>query len=96
MIEKYNKEKQKSSFAALLLITVIFFTSLLIALILDIPISRITTNFNYNVIIILITMELFTNLIIETNNYMKELADEYEWIKYVDLENAFCKILVNN
>ena len=31
-----------------------------------------------------------TNLIIETNNYMKEVADEYEWIKYVDLENAFC------
>ena len=62
----HNKENHKSSFPSLLLITVIFFTSSLIALFLNIPISRITTNFNYSVIIILITMELFTNLIIET------------------------------
>ena len=28
-------------------------------------------------------------LIIETNNYLKELSTEYTWIKYVDLEDAF-------
>ena len=30
--------------------------------------------------------------IIETNGYLKELAEDYSWIKYVDLEDAFSDV----
>ena len=57
----------------MLLIAVAFFASAIMSLICGIPISRITGNFNYSVVVILITMELFTNLVVETG-VMQRLA----------------------
>ena len=36
-----------------------------------------------------VTSGHITSLITETNQYLKELSTEYDWIKYVDLEHAF-------
>ncbi len=60
---KYNIKK---SLPSMLLIAAVFVISTLTSLIMGIPVSEITSNFNYSVIVILIIMELFTNLIVET------------------------------
>lgn len=62
----FLKENIKKSLPGMLLIAAIFFASAIVSLFLGIPISKITGNFNYSVIVILITMELFTNLVVET------------------------------
>ena len=62
----FVKENIKKSLPGMLLIAAIFFASAIVSLFLGIPISKITGNFNYSVIVILITMELFTNLVVET------------------------------
>ena len=51
---------------SMLLIGLVFVISSIVSLMGGIPLSRITSNFNYSVIVILITMELFTNLVVET------------------------------
>ncbi len=60
----------KTNFAkelpAMLLIGLIFVIASIASLIGGIPLSNITSSFNYSVIVILITMELFTNLVVET------------------------------
>lgn len=50
----------------MLLIAVVFVMSTVASLLMNIPVSEITRNFNFSVIVILIVMELFTNLIVET------------------------------
>ena len=62
----FIKENIKKSLPGVLLIAIVFFASAIISLCLGIPVSTITGNFNYSVIMILITMELFTNLVVET------------------------------
>jgi Na+/H+ antiporter NhaD/arsenite permease-like protein len=60
-------EKQKrDSPVSFLLITIIFVLATVIALAMRIPIKRVMTGYSYNVLVILIAMELFTNLIIST------------------------------
>lgn len=56
----------KSNLPSLLLIAIVFVVSSIFSLAIKVPISTITKDFNYSVIIILIVMELFTNLIVET------------------------------
>lgn len=60
------KHNIKKSLPSMLLIAAVFVISTLTSLIMRIPVSEITGNFNYSVIVILIVMELFTNLIVET------------------------------
>lgn len=58
-------EPLKRNFS-LILIATLFFAGALIALGCRIPVSRITHGYSYNVLVIMIFMELFTNLITET------------------------------
>jgi len=58
-------EPLKKNFS-LFLIATLFFAGALIALVCRIPVSRIMHGYSYNVLVILIFMELFTNLIAET------------------------------
>ena len=58
-------ERVKKSSAALL-IAVLFAAASAAALISHIPIQDIMENYSFNVLVILISMELFTNLIAET------------------------------
>lgn len=51
---------------SLLLITIMFSAGCLLAWMCGIPVSGITKGYSYNVLVILIVMELFTNLIAET------------------------------
>ncbi len=67
---KYNIKK---SLPSMLLIAAVFVISTIASLVMKIPVSEITGNFNYSVIVILIVMELFTNLIVETG-IMQSLA----------------------
>lgn len=60
------KHNIKNSLPSMLLIAAVFVISTFASLIMRIPVSEITSNFNYSVIVILIVMELFTNLIVET------------------------------
>ena len=60
------KDNIKKSLPSMILIAVVFVFSTIVSLIMKIPVSEITDNFNYSVIVILIVMELFTNLIVET------------------------------
>lgn len=60
---KYNIKK---SLPSMLLIAAVFVISTIASLVMKIPVSEITGNFNYSVIVILIVMELFTCLIVET------------------------------
>lgn len=55
-----------SSSASLILIAIIFVIGTVMALLNHIPIKNIMENYSYDVLIILIVMELFTNLIAET------------------------------
>ncbi len=56
----------KKTLPSMLLIAIIFISSTVMSLILKIPVTMVMKNFNYSVIIILIVMEMFTNLIVET------------------------------
>ncbi len=60
------KHNIKKSLPSMLLIAAVFVISTIASLVMKIPVSEITGNFNYSVIVILIIMELFTNLIVET------------------------------
>lgn len=52
--------------ASLLLIAVMFAAGACIALAVDLPVKKVMENYSYDVLVILIVMELFTNLIAET------------------------------
>ncbi|MBQ6686894.1 MAG: citrate transporter [Bacilli bacterium] len=62
----YIKQNIKNSVPSMLLIAIVFVLSTIASLVMGIPVSEITQKFNYSVIVILIIMELFTNLIVET------------------------------
>lgn len=57
---------KKNNIGSFLLITLIYVFSVLIALLTNVSIQNVMNNYQYNVLIILITMELFTNLILST------------------------------
>lgn len=69
-----NNEKTKSnpllkrlgSCASLLLIAIMFIVGTILAVSTGIPIKGVMSNYSYDVLVILIVMELFTNLIAET------------------------------
>ncbi len=67
---------------ALILISVMFLLGSLVAISMDIPVKAIMSNYSYDVLVILIIMELFTNLIAETG-VMQLLA-----IKMADLSKG--------
>lgn len=52
--------------ASLLLITLMFVIGSVMAILFDIPVKSVMSNYSYDVLVILIAMELFTNLIAET------------------------------
>lgn len=52
--------------ASLLLIAVMFVFGSIVALLLNVPVKSVMSNYSYDVLVILIVMELFTNLIAET------------------------------
>ena len=58
-------EKLKKS-GSLILIAAMFVIGSAVALIFNIPIKSVMSNYSYDVLVILIVMELFTNLIAET------------------------------
>lgn len=58
--------KKLSSSASLILIAIMFIAGSVLSLCFDIPIKNIMENYSYDVLVILIVMELFTNLIAET------------------------------
>lgn len=55
-----------SNSASLILIAVMFIAGSILSLCFDIPIKSVMGNYSYDVLVILIVMELFTNLIAET------------------------------
>lgn len=57
---------QIGSSASLILIAVLFIAGSTLSLCFDIPVKRVMENYSYDVLVILIIMELFTNLIAET------------------------------
>lgn len=57
---------KKNNIGSFLLITLIYVFSVLLALFTDVSIKDVMNNYQYNVLIILIVMELFTNLISST------------------------------
>ncbi len=67
-----SKKNEKSLFkkvknnASLLLIAIMFIVGTALAIGTGIPIKRVMSNYSYDVLVILIVMELFTNLIAET------------------------------
>ena len=65
--------KTNSALPSMLLIAGIFLLAAVISLSLGIPITQVMKDYNYSVIVILIVMELFTNLIVETG-IMQSLA----------------------
>ena len=52
--------------ASLLLIAAMFVLGNIVALLLNVPVKSVMSNYSYDVLVILIIMELFTNLIAET------------------------------
>ena len=52
--------------ASLILIAIMFIVGTVLAISLGIPIKSVMSNYSYDVLVILIVMELFTNLIAET------------------------------
>ncbi len=59
--------------ALLILIAAMFVFGSVVALLLDIPVKSVMNNYSYDVLVILVVMELFTNLITETG-IMQHLA----------------------
>lgn len=52
--------------ASLILIAIMFIAGSVMALFFDVPVKNVMNNYSYDVLVILIVMELFTNLIAET------------------------------
>lgn len=52
--------------ASLILIAIMFIAGSVVALFFDVPVKNVMNNYSYDVLVILIVMELFTNLIAET------------------------------
>lgn len=52
--------------ASLILIATMFVVGSIVALLLNVSVKSVMSNYSYNVLVILIVMELFTNLIVET------------------------------
>lgn len=61
-----TKCNSKSNLPSMLLIAIVFIASAALSLILKIPITKVMQDFNFSVIVIVIVMEMFTNLIVET------------------------------
>lgn len=55
-----------SKSAGLILIAVMFVAATILSIALDIPVKSVMKNYSYDILAILIVMELFTNLIVET------------------------------
>ncbi len=71
-----NKGNIRNKFgksASLILIAAMFVFGSVLALLLDIPVKSVMNNYSYDVLVILVVMELFTNLITETG-IMQHLA----------------------
>ncbi len=73
MLCKGRKAKTKGTFfanlsksASLILIMAMFVAGSIVAFVFDIPVKNVMSGYSYDVLVILITMELFTNLIAET------------------------------
>ena len=64
--EKFNVLGKLSSSASLILIAVMFIAGSVLSLCFDIPVKSVMGSYSYDVLVILIVMELFTNLIAET------------------------------
>ncbi len=66
----YNKDHnildKLGKSASLVLIAIMFVVGTIIALFFDVPIKNVMSNYSYDVLVILVIMELFTNLIAET------------------------------
>ena len=60
------KENISKSLPSMVLIFAVFAISMTASLMMGVPLSAITADFNYSVLVILIVMELFTNLVAET------------------------------
>lgn len=52
--------------ASLILIAIMFVAGSVVALLFDVPVKNVMSNYSYDVLVILVVMELFTNLIAET------------------------------
>lgn len=64
--KKFTLLGKLSSSASLILIAVMFIVGSVLSLCFNIPVKNIMGNYSYDVLVILIVMELFTNLIAET------------------------------
>ena len=64
--KKFTLLDKLSSSASLILIAVMFIAGSVLSLCFNIPVKNIMGNYSYDVLVILIVMELFTNLIAET------------------------------
>ena len=71
--DRFQTERKKCFFfekikknGSLILIAAMFVIGSAVALLFSIPIKNVTSNYSYDVLVILIVMELFTNLIAET------------------------------
>jgi len=74
---------------SMLLIAVIFTLSTAASLAMGIPVSRIMGSFNYSVLIILIVMELFTGIVVETG-IMQYLATKLAVVSKGDKRLCMC------
>lgn len=66
VVERESKKAKGRGDKSLLLIAVMFITGSILSLMFDISIKSVMGNYSYDVLVILIMMELFTNLIAET------------------------------
>ena len=64
--KKFNLLDKFSNSASLILIAVMFIAGSVLSLCFDIPVKSVMGSYSYDVLVILIVMELFTNLIAET------------------------------
>ena len=64
--KKFDLLGKLSSSASLILIAVMFIAGSVLSLCFDIPVKSVMGSYSYDVLVILIVMELFTNLIAET------------------------------
>lgn len=64
--KKFNFLDKFSNSASLILIAVMFIAGSVLSLCFDIPVKSVMGSYSYDVLVILIVMELFTNLIAET------------------------------
>ena len=64
--KSHNNLDRLGKSASLILIAIMFAIGSVVALFFDIPVKSVMSNYSYDVLVILIVMELFTNLIAET------------------------------